>query len=249
MSYFPGGGGGGGGGGWTTSYSVTLTGLATGVHPGGDGTVTIDGKTWYAQNVANSDEMRTVSGEGLVIDCNANATDLYGSTRTGPNWSIKTGALGIPVNTEFRIWTIAAHNIDQNYETLDIGVEQFQSTSYRIVLARIFNASGKWAARRTVGGVSSGNLKPNFLSDDAYLVHCTNVGSIDIYTGASSGGNFPAFASMRLQQHAEIDFSGGSPDILSEVDLAFVFAMCPGPTNTSNTLRGSLKKLLVEYKT
>lgn len=81
MSYIPSSGAGGG---WTTTYSVDFSSLATGSHPGGDGTVTIDGKTWYAQNVANSDEMRTVNGEGLVIDPNGTSSTLFNGTRDCP---------------------------------------------------------------------------------------------------------------------------------------------------------------------
>jgi len=238
--------------GWTPVYSVDFSALATGVTPGADGAVTIDGKTWYAKNVANVAEMRTVNGEGLVIDPSAVSSDLYGPTYTAPTWAIKWSDLGIPPDSDYRIWLkFATTGIASDFETADFAIEQFQTTTYRIALARLFSTGSGgqcWQVRRTLaGGTSTPASGTDNPSHDVVLISGRGQGITSILTGASVGGNFPDQASLTLRQLAVVDFSGGNPAILhSTNNLAFAFACYP--VNTSNSLRASISKFLVEKR-
>ncbi len=251
MSYIPGGGGSDGSA-WTTAYSVDFSTLSTGVHPGGDGTVTIDGKTWYAKNVANSEEMRVVNGEGLVIDPNANSSDIFNGTYTCPVFACRFSELGILNVSEARIWTTFAFTgIDADFEQVGVMIEQLQSTIWHAALVRVYDSlrGGQgWDVRRAINFTTARpSGKTDNLTDDVLLLQWRGLGRVAAFTGPSSGGNFPAMSAMRQRHEVSENWGAGTgPDILSALDLAFAFYVCP--VNTSNTLRGSLKKFLVEYR-
>lgn len=240
MSYIPGGGGSGAT--WVTSYNVDFSSLSTGVHPGGDGTVTIDGKTWYAQNVANSNEMRTVNTEGLVIDPSAAATDWYGPTRTAPNFSLKLADLDVNLQKAAvtRFWLYATSTgMDATFETQEFGIGQFQATTMLQSLAKLYNGSAVVFSARTLrdGTTTVAEFTANS-SDDVWVLQLHGSGRMEVFTGVYSGG-FPAVTALR--RRAAIT----AWDVRAMDNLAFSFAAAT--VNTSNSFRAVLAAMKVEY--
>ena len=114
--------------GWTTAYDIDFTTQTTQAFSG-DGTVTIDGKTWTVSNFANARTFGVLNGTGLRIYPNTNSTD-YGNVSTASAPLLKIPITSIISSyrypsTSLRIWLYGSvTGVDQNYERAAFGVEK-----------------------------------------------------------------------------------------------------------------------------
>lgn len=243
---------------WKTGYSVDFTALATGGSTVlSNGAQTIDGKTWYVENASAADELRVVHGEGLVIDPNSTSTDYYSSTRTCPNVQVKLTNLSSQLNvndvSEIRVWClIAASNIDNNFETIMVGLTKFQSQQQAYCLSRANVFVVKNFLRRTLDDSTWDiDLGTSHITKNVFVLRWRGGNAVDGYVGNDVSGAFPSSASLvplgtMTGESSGTGYAFGPSRLTSADDLAFIFTVYP--VNTTNAVRGSLKKLLIEYR-
>lgn len=88
---------------WKNAYTVDFTAQSSqNIRTGGNGTKTIDGKSWTWANDANSNTANVTSGTGIVLAASNTNVNYNGGTRNVP-------ILTIPVTSLFSSYNIANH--------------------------------------------------------------------------------------------------------------------------------------------
>jgi hypothetical protein len=192
-------GGGGGGGGtcepatawsadWTPIYDRDFTALADAdILPGGDGNITLDGKTVYARNVsrmASLDVGPIAGGIKLGLGAVSEASDYYGSTLNGPalEWGIAQFFTGTDFegrnDVEMRfLWKVARTGTPNSavFEHLTLGMRTSSHDGNKRIQILQGGTPGNTDARQvyteTSGSLSYGEL----VKDDADLAYTPNV--------------------------------------------------------------------------
>ena len=142
--------------------------------------------------------------------------------------------------------------MDQNFELVLFGIENFQvngATQQRAEVIKFWNTSSvQWNFRRTSGTTSTNCIETSNSTDDVFVLRMRDPMHVEIYTGASSAGAFPAAADLLFRGYvlwADLQ-SYGVSKIKGKADLAFIFAAAP--VNTNNSFRVWLKKFLIETR-
>jgi hypothetical protein len=88
---------------WKNAYSLDFTAQTTqNLKTGGDGTKTIDSKSWALTNSANANTIDITNGTGLVIAASNTNVNYTGTTRTCP-------ILTVPITTVFPSCNLFTH--------------------------------------------------------------------------------------------------------------------------------------------
>ena len=89
---------------WTTAYSVDFTTLSSSnIRTGGNGSKTIDGKTWTWANDANSTTATVTNGRGIVI------APLINSLQTGNPTVRAAPIIVLPLSAAFPTYSASRH--------------------------------------------------------------------------------------------------------------------------------------------
>jgi hypothetical protein len=195
----------GGGGVFADEYEVDFTGLGTqDLTSGGDGSKTIDGKTWTLANSANATSMDVTNGTGIVFVHGNPSTNIDGSTESSPLIYADHSqfASSILPTDEWRlhIWYEIA-NLDATFE--------FGAMGYR--------APSSWNATKNSALVLQGYGN---LGSDAFTLKLTGASQSD-----STSGRTPAArpstdrvaiidllqSGGRVVHYSGVTYSGGWP--------------------------------------
>lgn len=153
--------------------------------------------------------------------------------------------------TDIRVSVLwGATGISENFETILFGLERFQAMEQGYWLARNWNGSLKYVIRRQYASGTTDLDVTSLLggTEDVFQFRMSDTVDCSMSCGVSSGGDFPANSALipigRAEAVGTSVGQGTKIPVLS--DLAIVFACYP--VNTSNTLRGVLKRLKVESR-
>jgi hypothetical protein len=200
---------------WTLQYSVDFSLLTPqNLITGGDGTKTIDGKTWHLLNSANATTVYLNDGThaGLYVRCSAFNSSNSGAALTGPQLYALLTDLSANLAPQFwsecRIWFMFTqpHTPDATFEYGQVGsVDWDAGSAFAAASINRFNSVNGYngslfegksygtyagAASVTRGGV----VAPGTYQDVALV--WAKPASIEIYYGQTIAGAFPPAASM-----------------------------------------------------
>jgi len=247
---------------FVTAYSVDYTGLAgLNLLTGGDGTKTIDGKTWTLVNSANLQTAYINDGThaGLYLRCNTN-NSLNGNTSlTGGQLYTSSYNLNSVLDTagwsELRIWFLITqpHAPNANYEYAQAAFVGWNSGAWGYAnIDRFTNAfgynGGRFAGSASVtytAGVTTyrGGTTSNPQNYDVMMFR-VSAGVVDAYYGTSSGGSFPGYLTLLPAMHAS-RLSGSAIQTTLDVPVVWMSVISGNTAGASDML---VKKLLVEYR-
>ena len=234
------------GGDWAIAVDTDFTALATSGSAVLSGAQTIGGKAWTSNLSTHASEMRVVNGEGLVIGHNADNTDIFNATQTGPYWQTKLADLGIDPSKDVRIWAYFAHNADANYEACEIGIGDSAKQHFHSAV-RLYDGTSYagpiWSNRQYQSSLTTQLVQSTDTAHNVVMLKSNQGNLTKIFTGTYSAG-FPATTALR--HRASMIYQ---PTVIADpanMDMAFRFGCAT--VNTSGNLRVSLKRLLVEYR-
>jgi hypothetical protein len=185
---------------WTTAYSVDFTTLGSqNLITGGDGTKTIDSKSWTLTNSANLASANVTNGTGIVLVCNANNGNYgSGSVRTAGLLTIPFSSLITNYSIENHIVRIRARiiltNASTSFEGTGVLIEPATSqTTQAIGQWKIYSgASPLLRTHEMLNGTLANAITDAVnVSHDAYTLILEAPDKYEAYSGLYSGG-FPA---------------------------------------------------------
>jgi hypothetical protein len=197
-----------------TAYSVDFSALtASNLKTGGDGTKTLDGKPWALAQSVNAQTVWLNDGThaGLYLRCSVANTDDYLTTYNGPRLIAGlTDLSGIRPAQTNELWVMVMfsqpHTPNANYEFVRMSVLQLPTnaadtaaTYRRFSIARGYSTTLACAGGYRVAGTSTGQPVSAQLPDvgnDVYAFRILNNQRVEIYTGASVAGAFPAVSAL-----------------------------------------------------
>lgn len=241
---------------WQTAYEVDFASLPT-LTASVDGNVTIDGKTWYAQNVINSAFVGIINGLGMTITSSATSTDFFNTTRTLSNFSTKLSNLDSRLvwpNAEFRVWCMmTGSGMLHNYELAHLVLEQNLGSpaSYNVSVGYGWHTTGiRQSIRYEINNSSTEQFSTSRINDDVYVIHWKNPWHAIVMTGQSVSGTFPSINNLHIRGYVNQVVSNETIDAaygLTDIDSLSV--MLGGMTvNTTATSRFLWRQLRVEFK-
>lgn len=258
---------GGSSGGFQTALNEDYTSLANlDLDDAGDGDKTINGKTAYADNMANTDDCAVVNGSGLKFDHDGTNTLIFNNTHSGPIVGYRLASLGIkyPNVSIVRAWGMFTHNLATQTgstfgERLLIGFEKkrgsgFDASDYWMwsgsLQYNVASGPGLWwivqSNRKGSGATetNNGNTAHDVMMVQLHIPSWTAF----IFTGASNSGAFPEIDDLELRGISAPLVGGGDVEIMKmPIDELAAFMGCD-TQNTDNDLLIHFKKFKIEYK-
>lgn len=178
---------------WVPLYEQDFSTLSDAdILPGGDGNITIDGKTWYARNVAKMDSLNVgASHGGIKIGINTADTsqyDYYGAVRSAPALEIKLANL--LDGTEFQERNDIEIRVTSNvlipsglsttiYEEFGRGLRQDASTAVNLYRNYQGSIPGNAVGRRLIQDFSGSLVRGDASIDSTELAYTPNVVRIE----------------------------------------------------------------------
>ena len=215
--------------GWAQKYTVDLSTLAVqDLTTGGDGTKTIDGKSWELVNSSNLTALDLDGSTGLVWDV-ANGTYDYG-TRTAPHLYALVSSLWSDYNAanhKLRIWAHFAFTPSVNWDSFMTMLERLAGAGGELMAGATFRHDGggndQWGIYHgSAGGADGFTGSSSHTTDDVVCIEQTDRGVI-IRTGTYSSG-WPDIEDMNLHGHVTFDKDGDLLLGFEQTNAAVVFS-------------------------
>ena len=184
-----------------------------------DGAVTIGGKTFTIANRAAAQTFAIQNGSGLYLRCNAVSSSNYATVRTGPliEASLTDLASGAWPGNYAELWVkilwSQPHTPNADFEFAQMGIvpkPYVFSSQYTLIYGeRGYSSSlGNVLAYLNLNGVEAHVAGYN-QTDDVLAFRVLANNQVEIYSGASDAGNFPANSSLNLIGQVMLDVTAG----------------------------------------
>lgn len=242
--------------GWSTAYSVDFSTLPNQTISA-DGAVTIDGKTFYAFNKANSQTFAVQNGSGLYIRCSAANTTLTTNVSTFPGLYAKftdlTGLLETANWSECWVWFMFSqpHVPNANYEwaagrIITVPSSYTPANLNGFSLARGYGTGGMgyqaFAHFGTGATVSAKGWVNSATVFDVMAFHLIG-GQVEHYLGQSVAGAFPNRTALQLMGRTSLF---GTAAVPTYDGFCASFGVMSGNTAAASDLM--MMKMLVQYR-
>jgi hypothetical protein len=239
-----------------TAYSVDFTLLPTqNLLTGGDGTKTIDGKTWTLTNSANATTVFLNDGthSGLFIQCNANNSVCNASSYTGPRIEALVAnldaALGVNSNwNEIWVWSMFTQphvpnaNTEFGFLAALMSPYTYSSTFQQARLQRGFNTSLQ-EQMETLNNASELLSGARSSTPDVFVLRICQFNMVEFLVGSSVAGAFPAISAL-----TQLGIFVVSPPILFGSSASWSALLGVFSGNTAGAANILFSKLLVTYR-
>lgn len=229
---------------------------------GGDGTKTIDGKTWYLIYSVNASSVGANNGQsGLYIRNNATVTGNYATnTENGPRLRLPISNLGgvepyEAVETWLWVMFSTPHSPNANYELASFGLSTGQeslatpTTFQHMHFERSYSSGLSGQISLNLLGTET-NITALSSTSDVVVLRLVGHDTWQIYLASSVAGEFPDRSALVLSGYAKLSTQnflystlGGMP---GATQTWFYFNVCSG--NTAGASDGLLKKLKLEQR-
>ena len=252
------------GGAFTTAYEVDFSTLGgpTNLATGGDGTKTIDGKTWNLLNSASASSVYLNDGthSGLYIRCSTANTLNSGANLTGPQMYAKftdlAPALLLANWSEARIWFkfTQPHTPNADFEYAHLGFVEWNAlVAYGATSINRFNIVNGYATGAVFEGkgyftyagaatTNRGGLAAPVTYQDIAMIWVKD-GVVELYFGVDSGGALPPATDMVFAARG----SRVGTAVMQTPDTPMVWFSAT-PNNTAGNSDLLVERLKIEYR-
>jgi len=240
--------------GWNTKYSVDFSALPALdikdlLSPAASGAVTIDGKTWQAEDLNNATALDIDGSTGIVWDT-ATGTYDYGN-RSSPHLYALISSLWPSYNAAnnlLRIWSHFSFVPVNNWDSFMMMLERQGGVGGELMAGSIFRHDGgnndQWGIYHgSAGGANGFTSSGLHLTDDVMCIEQTKRG-IFFRSGTYSGG-WPNIEDMNLHGHITYDKSG---DLLLGVEQTNAVISFSNFKNTGAPADATLIRLRLDAK-
>lgn len=242
---------------WKRVYEVDFTSLSLSTASAG-GNFTIDGKTWTVNNFTSATTMSVGGANGLYVKCNTANTIYHNGGSTEPAFSVPLTTLApeAGLGKGFRVWVSELSSaLVANSEQWSMAVDTNLTLDLRYQCSRYFTSGNvrffvdfiKTTRQSNVGSIDTS-------TNDVFMMQIPHLGfssGFEAYSGASSGGNFPAETSLVPRAGAYAGQNSASawaiPTVVtSAANLHVHLGVASGNTNGNALVK--FKRLAIEVE-
>ena len=240
---------------WISLYEVDFSSLSTlDIKTSGDGSKTIDGKTWTAVNTGNASAFSITNGTGLIITSNNSGANWYLSNRAVPLLTIPFSSLGTFPSSPHDIRASIHYSFSPTaaYHYLWLASEKTSSpTGNRRHVAHGFGSYSILEQDVTNSGANGPNVGivlpvgNNMLVAEFFESEASPIRAVRGYGGIYSGG-WPASSSLTPVGNTSIFVTTGYTTQRTSGDTSLAIG-CGNPS-TGTPITATIYRCKVEYR-